>query len=221
MNCPICDSGLEKGEMLRFETLCDHIEDPNNERGLPLRPTYICKKRTCPLSGQMLFWDEFGEVYINKYEIYMELEKQFKHISSQNILEAQNSPGRKWAMEGTYSGTKYKLFRIGNYKWEIHRQHTCNEKGQVVKYKFFIQTFKHASPGWIYYSGFWHILILCIKQFNRTLKNWKEDHNDHEKRELLSNFKDLTERDKEDNYRIVFHWYVNTFYEELKEELSK
>ena len=202
-----------QGKQERFETLCDHVSDPNNERGLPLRPTFICSNKKCPLEdGEIIFWDEMGDVYIENYVFYEELNKNLKYVASQNILEAQNSFARKLTRQNTLDNIRTKLLTLKKWKWELRAHHACNEKGICVKRKFYIQTYKKNDPGWIYYSGFWRMLVFCIKQFNRNLKQYKENPSEWSRKELLEAFEPLKEWQKEDNYRKVFHWYVTTFY---------
>ena len=228
MNCPICDSVLIQGEGRRFETLCDHVSDPNEEYGpRPLRPTFICpdsvEDTKCPLGdNNLLFWDEMGSVYIKNYKLYQPVEKRLEAIANQKLLEPQNSFERKLSMESRYRSISHKFITLKNWKWEIRRNHTCNEKGEITKHKFFIQTFKKNNDiSWTYYSGFWHMLIFCIKQFKRTIKTWKEFRSETDRKSLLEDFKPLGEWQLKDNYRKVFHWYVNTFYKKLKGELIK
>lgn len=58
MRCPFCKSILIKGEMQRYETLCDHVCDPNRN-DYPLRETYICK---CADANNS-FWNDWGDFY--------------------------------------------------------------------------------------------------------------------------------------------------------------
>ena len=58
MNCPFCGRQLKAGELRRYETLIDHVSDPNREY-YPLRETWVCD---CNKSHG-LFWDWFGDVY--------------------------------------------------------------------------------------------------------------------------------------------------------------
>jgi hypothetical protein len=63
MFCPMCYEKLQNGEERKFETLTDHVCDPNRE-DYPLRPTWICTnaKCECGLSND-IFWDETGDIY--------------------------------------------------------------------------------------------------------------------------------------------------------------
>ena len=58
MRCPFCGRILENGPCREYETLLDHVSDPNAE-AYPLRPTSVCD---CP-QAEGKFWDEYGDSY--------------------------------------------------------------------------------------------------------------------------------------------------------------
>ena len=58
MKCPFCGKMLVPGERKEFETILDHVFNPNAE-SYPLRPTWICD---CEYSIDS-FWDEDGHRY--------------------------------------------------------------------------------------------------------------------------------------------------------------
>jgi hypothetical protein len=62
MYCPLCHSPLNNGKDKKYETLCEHVSDPNME-DYPLRPTFVCGKETCECHKQEVFWDESGDIY--------------------------------------------------------------------------------------------------------------------------------------------------------------
>ena len=60
MKCPFCKKKLQAGELKEFETVWEHVENPNYE-DFPLRPTWFCD---CEMSLDC-FWDEWGEFYFS------------------------------------------------------------------------------------------------------------------------------------------------------------
>jgi hypothetical protein len=60
--CPICKSLLINGENKKYETLCDHVCNPNMDDH-PYRPTYICPNKECKANIEKVFWDESGDIY--------------------------------------------------------------------------------------------------------------------------------------------------------------
>lgn len=49
MKCPKCKTKLIEGEQKQYETLDEHVFNPNKE-DYPLRPTYICTNKNCEIS---------------------------------------------------------------------------------------------------------------------------------------------------------------------------
>lgn len=58
MRCTFCKKVLERGPHRRYETLADHVFNPNL-RVHPLRPTFVCN---CSQADGR-FWNEHGHVY--------------------------------------------------------------------------------------------------------------------------------------------------------------
>lgn len=55
-NCPVCGEKLQDGEPKCYETLMEHVSDPNDE-DLPLRPTCVCVNGKC-VAFKRGFWSE-------------------------------------------------------------------------------------------------------------------------------------------------------------------
>ena len=67
MKCPFCNRDLKPGKLRSYETLSEHVCDPNGEDGDPSeRPTWEC---TCKHAVEVdAFWDDNGDIYTNKIE---------------------------------------------------------------------------------------------------------------------------------------------------------
>lgn len=59
MRCPHCGQALIRGPLREYETLCEHVEDPNREE-YPLRPTFVCPAGDACMAG---YWDRDGDFY--------------------------------------------------------------------------------------------------------------------------------------------------------------
>jgi len=59
MFCSLCRSRLVAGPDHRYETLGEHVCNPNGAR--PSRPTLICPNQSCQASWAKIFWAEDGE----------------------------------------------------------------------------------------------------------------------------------------------------------------
>jgi len=57
--CPLCRSQLIVGPDYRYETLGEHVCDPNGAR--PSRPTLVCPNQSCQASWAKIFWSTDGE----------------------------------------------------------------------------------------------------------------------------------------------------------------
>ncbi len=82
MNCPYCNSKLLEGPQWQYETLLDHVSDPNQE-DLPMRTTWVCKQAFCQDSYHR-FWDIDGYSY-----------SFGKNMSLKMAKNAKNSPAYK------------------------------------------------------------------------------------------------------------------------------
>lgn len=60
--CPCCGVKLIKGEARRFETLDEHVSDPNKEE-YPLRDTWMCPTSTCKVHTTKAFYADMGGLY--------------------------------------------------------------------------------------------------------------------------------------------------------------
>ncbi|HUW14921.1 MAG TPA: hypothetical protein VM537_34695 [Anaerolineae bacterium] len=58
MRCPRCGMELVRGEPKEYETLSEHVSNPNQEE-YPLRATYACPAGC----GNNTFWDPDGAEY--------------------------------------------------------------------------------------------------------------------------------------------------------------
>lgn len=60
VKCPACDLTLSLGQKQVYETVVEHIEDPNQD--LKKKHTVICVNKHCRLFGKG-FWGKFGSFY--------------------------------------------------------------------------------------------------------------------------------------------------------------
>ena len=62
LRCPCCGEVLkESTEKCKYETLIDHVEDPN--RDSPERTFFFCPNDQCALKKDNAFFDRFGDIY--------------------------------------------------------------------------------------------------------------------------------------------------------------
>lgn len=63
LRCPFCKRVLVHGEQKKYETLMEHVCDPNMD-DYPLRDTWVC---SCEESNGC-FWDDWGDLYSSEYK---------------------------------------------------------------------------------------------------------------------------------------------------------
>ena len=61
MRCSICKTELVRGEDKKYETLEDHVSDPNKV-DYPFRPTFVCPNLDCSVHKNS-FWDPTGAFF--------------------------------------------------------------------------------------------------------------------------------------------------------------
>jgi hypothetical protein len=59
LHCPKCEDSLSVSKLQRYETLVEHVMDPNQAPSL--KPTFRCTNKCYP---RRIFWDKSGDVYI-------------------------------------------------------------------------------------------------------------------------------------------------------------
>lgn len=69
MSCSFCKTILQSGPEQKYETLLDHVEDPNAE-DYPLRETWICPNEGCIIHKSNSFFDSYGDLYVGRQWTY-------------------------------------------------------------------------------------------------------------------------------------------------------
>jgi hypothetical protein len=114
MKCPYCKNDLKKGLYRKFETLVDHVMNPNAE-DYPFRETYVCSVE-CEKSENK-FWDSYGDFYQMSYIPY---DRNF-------IFEAIGSSSRKFKITCEISRKFYKFVKF-LFFWESNGWYFRSEK---------------------------------------------------------------------------------------------
>lgn len=114
MKCPFCKRPLVPGPLKAYETLVDHVDEPNR-RDYPLRPTYICG---CLLS-EGAFWDEMGDYYSysSNLEHYHALKETFGDPLDHGNLHAIDSPS--WRSVRVRRRREWLKKHIAPYRWYL------------------------------------------------------------------------------------------------------
>ncbi len=105
MKCPFCKNELVKGLEKKYESIADHVINPN-AISYPLRSTFICGNTNCNFSVNS-FWDEYGTFYSNN------------HYPYSNITSALGSWYRKHDVKCKIAEKFYWLTKI-IFKWQFN-----------------------------------------------------------------------------------------------------
>lgn len=197
MFCPVCDEMLKSGGDKRFETLVEHVSNPNQET-YPLRPTLVCTNGKCECSKVDTFWDEYGDCYGG-----------FKINYPNNRSSAYPSHARKSEIEIYKHGLKSKIylspfFMLWFLQPLIEINYKSNEWGDVLKRSFKLKflkkdtfnPFKKDRLGYHTYYTFPLVSIFKSLKYNyRVLYNGEisETYRNHSLKDM---FKDLPSWDK-------------------------
>ena len=67
MKCPFCNTTLVSGPLKQYETLVEHVTNPNAEF-YPWRTTHVCPNSECKTSHGG-FWDTYGVFYTTDFSL--------------------------------------------------------------------------------------------------------------------------------------------------------
>lgn len=232
MRCPICGEELVEGMGRRYETLEEHVFDPN---GTPsLKPTLVCDNQhfkytkdgdegNCPFRHS-IFWDYYiGDFYVlNGFgDTIREHEDFLKEIAHNHMFEARDSHARKVQID-IYKKKRIELFRLFRWRWVIDFKFTGDEDGNIVKRRPYIQMFSTDDDGnsWSYTTTFITSFLHSVHMFKNTLKRYQQHPtNKYVQDEIEREFEPLPKWDTR-FYRRLYKWYINTFYKNIKNRLK-
>ena len=187
MKCRFCKKELINGEEREFETLGDHVCDPNGIHR-PLRATYICSDENC-IANTIAdgFWDDIGEFYhsnwgakeLESYKNYSgglsAYESSASSIDTEVYKQDENFTfykGLKWSLGIEY---KYKADDNGRVikrtpKLSIERKDFNSLKHMIEYIVHFGKTKDHISH--IRHQTNLHMLKYCLKRYFDIYDNY-------------------------------------------------
>jgi hypothetical protein len=148
MRCPKCKVTLVDGGKRKYETLSEHVEDPNKE-DYPLRDSYICPNQCF---GKDSFFNYEGAIYDVKFpfpsncfsaldsldrEIGIKVAldglsqswRYYTHSLKGMIIKGEHDIPSRWKWIGYWLKGKYAKIL---YKWEHRRNKQVLPGGVVV-----------------------------------------------------------------------------------------
>lgn len=225
MKCPICFTDLSIGEKQKYETLSDHVCDPNGD--LPYRITFVCENKTCKLH-QNSFWDSEGEFYTSLS--FSEVDDIFNVPESDRWTDtnknschaAMGSFARKVWFEVSYKEQTKKIF-FGKYGFFIKAIIEADDDGNILKRRYKIEWLEKDGNGCIYKR--WgvfqniHTFFYFIKRARYFYKSYLGDNKSNYYLKDLKNYCDKTYFTNIGSWDRVLACKVNNFlYKKVIEE---
>lgn len=169
MLCPICKAQLIVTGQECFETLFEHVSDPN---GTPsVKDKFECSNNFCS-SKNVVFWNENGELYVN-YNC-------FKKSNDLKFIDKNNGPfgttSRKTNVEVCKNDENFYFNKNGKYRIFIEYKYTSNKNGDILsrKRKYQLHIYNKEMDGYIQYMSGIRLFLFIMKEFHYSVKSYKE-----------------------------------------------
>lgn len=235
MICPVCRKELVKGKDERYETLEEHVSDPN---GTPsVKETFRCPDENCRINKKFEgFWDWYGDFYSHEYcpgEDFIALDSHRKQADVEISKRDEN----------------FTFFRTYSWKFRIVFKYKANTMGEVVKrtptieiqkrhwdsFKdyftwYFQNKDKRSWPSWCLHHTNYRMYKFCLKEFYKLLAelycsyendSWEEIYKWLEKVEnKLDDLRQKSTWGKKGKYKFLvkWDWYRRASYKKAYKE---
>jgi hypothetical protein len=148
--CPLCGKPLKYDGYECYETLCEHVSDPNNDN-TPFKPTFVCSNETCRAYGKgyWMFYAYDGEWIGYCKDDPKLIGERLRYDYENRIPRMKKAWGNRW-----YELTKYD--KNGIYKGENFRYHILHRWDQIILGRNIINT--------------------CYRQILRMRVKWEHRH---------------------------------------------
>jgi len=158
LRCPICTIEMINGEPKRYETLDDHVCNPNGH--LPERETYVCKNTGCDAFRDQLFWDYEGGGSYNSAG------RDYKYIDDNPC--AIPSFQRKLYAEIYDKSQNSTILRTKRLLIERKARRVADEYGNILRQSYYHDFYYNdGKRGYCLWIPGYKMLIYCIRGFYR------------------------------------------------------
>lgn len=228
--CPSCKKELSWGGSLSYQTLSEHVSNPNYDP-LP-RSFYYCNNILCDANSPeeikkrlvitektvrtepndvTVFWDEYGDSY-------------GCFGSDIKFIDGNSSPfgseSRRQHIEIRKRDENFKITEIFGWRFNAEYSYKADTDGNILKRKMRITVWKKDKNGMghIQFISGWRMFKFLMKKFNRNYPNFKKNDSIYSRRELMELF--FPEYHLK-AYKKAFALYLSVFYPRLKRMLIK
>jgi hypothetical protein len=228
MKCPICGEKLVEGLGRRYETLDEHVSNPN---AIPsLKPTYVCEnphytypldneETSCPFRNSV-FWDYMGDHYIlNDFrDTIREHEDFLKSLAHNHMFEARDSHARKTKIE-IYEKNDITVFAFGKYRWKAMISYTADTDGNITNRHVRLQRMKKDEHSLVYNTPGWKMFIKNLSSFRDLLRRYRKSPNQWIEQEISKEFEPLPDWDKR-LYRKFYKKCLHILYKNIEDKIK-
>ena len=152
--CPVCKSEIIDGKVLKYQTLNEHVCNPNGEP--TKKQSYICGESDCICNENDIFWDDYGDLYGNILQ-----------IPKGTFINENNAPFGSHSRQSNVEIYKYGLkkdlyfhpiFGLWFVKPYIDFHYKSNTDGDVLSRRFTFEFLTKPKGEDEYYIGgsFWY-----------------------------------------------------------------
>lgn len=220
IGCSVCGAELKVTTCGRYESLDEHVSDPN---GTPtLKDGYTCSMQTCLANMYGAVWTADGEVYMNPPDHlgHSEAYDKLKYFSADDLVEARNSWCRSYEemlLKQKRNTLNVKLY----FLWiEIEPTYVNVSKDEYVwkvkNYKWRWMT-RRAKGFYESFSPIWDILRYKNWEFKMKYRSAISGGSKSDLQDLMSIYDDTmtwSSNRKENRfwYRVA-NWLLRTWYQ--------
>jgi hypothetical protein len=225
--CPACKKKLLWGGSLSYQTLPEHVSNPNYDP--PPRSFYYCDNILCDANASqeinkrcvitektvrtepnniIMFWDEYGDLYGG-------FRSNIKFIGENN--SPFGSDARRQNIEIRKRDENFKIIEIFGWRFNSEYSYKADTDGNILKRKMRITIWKKdKNGGYIHFISGWRMFMFLMKMFKKNYSNFKTNNSTYSRGKLMELF--FPEYYIKP-YKKAFALYLSVFYPRLKKML--
>lgn len=219
MRCPICLNELSVTHRDRYESLSEHVSDPN---GTPsMKDGYQCTTRECIAHTWCVTWTDDGDFYMSSENVPPGMNSSyFEKASTTGMYYALDSWSHTYgAMEKDKKKRTHTL-HIGKWMINVVPTYDENYKRRLFRWKWEYWKKRDNVGGYVLVIPMSRMVKFCIREFKRHYNKALYSHNKYSIEKCLK----CIQKDAEKRYVRVANFILRTFYSQrvhIIEQLAK